>query len=264
VRPRRLALAAALALAGCAPSLSGPAGPIDEGCQWTGRYTGSWVFQEQESIVAYFESTRLDEYRRVLPAVFAMPERPLVRVSFIDFYEMVNGATYLESVIAIAGVHEGRPGFFVVTMPVTDGDSCAGGRAAWGYPKVVRRITLEKSATRYVGVSYAPGGRVPEFGLALEAGGGTGGDETHEVLRHVAPMAGSFTLKDGRVLRFGGGGRPAYELERSAPSVFKVWLGRPTLEFPREPDNLLQRLGAGRALAGYWVRQRARYSIAPS
>lgn len=257
-------LAAAVALAGCAPTLAGQPGPVDERCEWSGRYRGAWVFQEQESIVAYFEATRLDEYRRVLPAVFAMPERPLVRVSVIDFYEMVNGAAYLESVIALAAVHEGRSGWFVVTMPVTNGDSCYGGRSAWGYPKVVRRITLEKGLDRYVGVSYAPGGRVPEFRLTLDAAAGAPGDEAHEVLRHVAPMVGSFTLKDGRVLRFGAGGRPAYDLERAAPSVWKVWLGRPTLEFPREPDNLLQRLGTGRALAGYWVRQRARYSIAPS
>ena len=200
----------------------------------------------------------------MLPASFAMPERPLVFVSVIDFYGMINGATYLESVISVLGLHEGRPGFYIVSMPVTDGDSCAGGRNAFGFPKVVRRITLEGRSNRVVGVSYAPGGRVPEFTLALDGAGGTPGEESHDVLRLVAPMP-TFTLHQGRVLRFGSfsGGRPAYDLERTWPTVWKVWLGHPSLEFSREPDHLLHRLGVGRALAGYWARTRWRSSITP-
>ena len=132
----------------------------------------------------------------MLPEVFAIQGRPLVRVSVIDFYGMSNGPTYLESEIAVAGVHEGQHGFFVVTMPVTDGDSCAGGRAAWGYPKVVRRITLERQRNGYVGVVYAPGGRVPELTLSLDASRGESGAEAMDVLRRVGPMP-SFTLKAG-------------------------------------------------------------------
>ena len=250
-----------LAIAGCAPSISGPPGPIAELCAGTGRYKGAWVYQESERIVAYFGATRLDEYRRVLPASFAMPERPLVFVSVIDFYEMINGATYLESVISVLGLHEGQPGFYIVTMPVTDGDSCWGGRVSFGYPKLVRRITLERRVNRWVGVSYAPGGREPEFTLAL---GGTPGEAAYDVLRLVAPMP-SFTLYGGGVLRFGSftSGRPAYELERWAPTVWKVWLGQPSLEFPREPDHLLHRLGVGQPLAGYFARVRWRSSITP-
>jgi len=249
----------ALAVAGCAPSMSGPPGPIAEECVGTGRYPAPWVYLESERIVAYFEATRLDEYRLVLPEAFAMPERSLVFVSVIDFYEMEKGATYLESVISVLGLHEGQPGFYIVTMPVTDGDSCAGGRMLFGYPKLVRRITLERRVNRWVGVSYAPGGRVPEFTLAL---GGTPGEEAYDVLRLVAPLP-SFTLHQGRVLRFGGLSRPAYELEGWAPTVWKVSLGQPSLEFPREPDHLLHRLGVGRPLAGYWARVRWRSSITP-
>jgi hypothetical protein len=264
VSVRRLLLAAAVALAGCAPSvsMSGPTGPIDERCQWTGRHQGPWVFQEQESIIAFFEATSLEEYRRVLPAIFAMPERPLVRVSVIDFYAMINGATYLESVVSVLGLHQGRAGFFHVTMPVTSGDSCAGGRSTFGYPKIVRRITLERRPHGYVGVLYAAGGLTPQFTLALDTARQPSG-EALEVLRFVAPMPG-FTMKDGRVFRFGGGARPAYELERASPTTWQVRLGQARLEFPREPDQLLERLGVGRALAAYWIRQRARYSITPS
>lgn len=252
-------------MAGCAPSISGPSGPIAEDCVWTSRYKGDWVYQESERIVAYFEATRLDEYRRILPASFAMPERPLVLVSVIDFYEMINGATYLESAISLAGLHEGQPGFYIVTLPVTDGESCAGGLMFLGFPKLVRRITLERRFNRWVGIVYAAGGHGPEFTLTLDGAGGAPGAEASDVLRLAAPMP-SLTLHQGRVLRFGSitAGRPAYELERTWPTVWKVALGKPSLELPREPDHLLHRLGVGRPLAGYWARWRWRYSLTPS
>ncbi len=259
---RRGVLVAALALAACAPatSMTGPAGPIPERCAWTGRYPGAWVFEEEERIVAYFAPTNLEEYRRTLPGAFAMPERPLVRLSVIDFYGMSNGATYLESEISVVGLHRDQPGFFVVTMPVTDGDSCAGGRFGWGYPKLVRRITLERQRNRYVGVVYASGGQVPELTLAFDAVGGNPGGPAMDVLGLVGPMP-NFTLKDGRVLSFGGGRRPVQQLESWAPTVYRVSLGRATLELPREPEHLLRRLGIGQPLAAFWLRQRARYSI---
>ena len=258
-RRRFLRGLSALTLTGCA---SGSVGLMGDGCVQTGRYRGRWVYQESDRVVAYLEATGVEEYRRVLPASFAMPERPLVFVAVRDFYQMENGATYLESEVSVAGLHRGQPGFYVVTMPVTDSDACAFGVMNYGYPKVVRRITLERLSNRFVGVSYASGGRAPEFTLTLDGARGTTGEEAREILRLVAPMP-SFTLHGGGVLRFGGLSRPIYEQEQANPSVFKVLLGQPSLEFPHEPDNLLHRLAVERPLAGFWARVRASYSITP-
>ena len=259
-------LAAAVALAGCAIGAAGfydPA-PLDDPvlgrCAWSGRVTGPFVYQESDLIRAYVEVGDLAAYRRAIPAPFAMPERPLVRVSILDFYAMANGPAYLESEISVLALHEGQPGWLVLTMPVTDGDSCGGGRAAWGYPKIVRRVSLERDADRYVGISYARGGRAPELALTVDAG--EPGETAREVLRFVHPFP-NLTLKDGRIMKFGGLRQPVYELERAAPNVWKVRLGRGRLEFPREPENLPHRLGVGRPLAAYWARLRARYSITP-
>jgi hypothetical protein len=99
-----------------------------------------------------------------------MPSRPLVRVSVLHFYEMVNGPVYHESDISVLAVHEGVPGWFVLKMPVTDGEACAGGRNALGTPKVMRRVTLERASERYVGTSYARDGVAREFTLTLDVG----------------------------------------------------------------------------------------------
>jgi Acetoacetate decarboxylase (ADC) len=250
--------------AAIAPGFYDPV-PLDDPaagrCELSFPATGPYVYQESDDISAYFEAQDLAAYRLAVPAAFAMPQTPLIRVSILDFYGMAVGPAYLEAVVSVLVLHEGRPGWFILTMPVTNGDSCASGRAGWGYPKVVRRVTLERQSERYIGTLYSHGGRAPELSLTLEIG--DPGDAAREVLRAVYGYP-NHTLKDGRVMAFGGLSRPVYELERTAPGVWKVALGQARLQLPRESDTLLQRLGVGRPIAAYWARQRLRYSIRPN
>jgi Acetoacetate decarboxylase (ADC) len=251
---------------GCAPLAPGfyDAAPIEDpglaNCLWSRRFNPPIVYQESDFIRAYFEPADLAAYRQAIPAPFAVPPRPLVRVSVLDFYEMVNGPLYLESEISVLAFHEGQPGWFVLTMPVTDGDACAGGRNALGTPKVMRRITLERGANQYVGTSYARGGRMPEFTLKIDVG--EPGEAARELLRFVSPFPDFYLLR-GRVLKFGGLPRSVVELESVAPGVWKVRLGHARLEFPREQESLLHRLGVGPPLAAYWGQMRLRFTITP-
>jgi hypothetical protein len=263
-------IVAALALAGCATGLSGSAtglydsakvdDPVLGDCVLSGRYKSPIVYQESDHIRGYFEPRDLAAYRQALPARFAMPERPLIRVTVLDFYEMANGPLYLESEISVLAVHQGQPGWFVLTMPVTDGEACLRGRNGLGTPKVMRRITLEREAARYVGTSYARGGRTPELTLTVDVG--ELDDAARDVLRLVAPFPDLMLLR-GNVVKLGGRAQPVYELERVAPNVWKVRLGHARLDFPRDPDNVLHRLGVGRPLAAYWGQVRYRYTLTP-
>jgi hypothetical protein len=252
--------------AGCAPLAPGfyDAAPIDEPgratCVWTRYYTPPIIYQESDFIRGYFEPASLEAYRQALPAPFTMPPRPMVRVSVLDYYEMVNGPVYLESEVSVLALHEGKPGWFVLTMPVTDGDACAGGRYALGTPKVMRRITLERGAEKYVGTSYARGGRTPEFTLNMDVR--EPGESARETLRFVSSFPDFYLLR-GSVLRVGGLPAPADQLERVAPAIWKVRLGEARLEFPHEQDNLIHRLGVGKPLAAYWGRMRYRFTITP-
>ena len=73
----------------------------------------------------------------------------------------------------------------------------------------------------------------------------------------------NLTLRQGRVMKFGGLRQPVEDLARAAPGAWAVRLGEARLAYPPERDNLLHRLGVGRPLAGYWSRLRASYSITP-
>ena len=271
----------ALALAACVPQESPPVGgsapasasgrglydsatlddPSVGRCDWLGR-TRAFVFQESDYIRGYFEATDLDAYRRALPAPFTMPDkppaRPLIRVAFLDFYDMAEGPTYRETEIAVLAMDGAQPGWLPLTLPVTNGVSCVGGRQILGLPKVVRRITLERSAGRYVGTLYAVGAERPQTTLTVEIGEPAEG--TRELLRQYGVFP-QFGLLGGKVLKYGGAGQSYAELMRRGD--YEIGLGRARLEFSPEPENLLNRLGVGAPLASHWSRIRARYTIAP-
>jgi hypothetical protein len=121
---------------------------------------------------------------------------------------------------------------------------------------VVRRITLTRSPERYVGTQYALGGARPEITLTVDVG--EPGPGVRELLRQYGVLP-QFGLLQGRVQRFGGSGAGFAEL--AARGDYQIKLGKAKLEYPADPNNLLQRLGVGAPLAAHWSRIRARYSI---
>src|SRR5712692_7531835 len=264
-RRQFLGAGSALLTAACAPVVSGlyDSAPLDDPvlgrCAYSGRFTGTGTYSYEESdyIRAFFEPGDLAAYRQAILSPLVMPERPLVRVSVIDFYKMAYGSTYLESEISLMALHGHQPGWFLLTMPLTDGDACLGGRTRLGTPKVMRRVTLARGANRYVGTSFGWGGRAPDFTLTVDVG------ERDEAGRDVLRFAllPYLTLLGGRVLQFGGFTRSLEEVERAG--ILTLRHGQARLEFPREPANLLHRLGVGRPLAAHWARLRLRYSITP-
>jgi Acetoacetate decarboxylase (ADC) len=262
----RTVFATALVLCGCAPLAPGfyDAEPIDApgfaSCTWTRRFNPPIIYQESDFIRGFFEPTDLAAYGKAIPAPFAMPPRPLIRVSVIDFYGMVNGPVYRESEVSVLVLRDGRPGWFVLHMPVTDGDACAGGRNALGTPKVMRRITLERGTERYLGTSYARDGETPEFTLSLDVGELDGA--AREALRFATPFP-DYYLLSGRVLTVGGLRQPVDEMAKAVPDIWKIRTGQARLEFPHEPQNLLHRLGVGQPLAAYWGQMHYRYTITP-
>jgi hypothetical protein len=178
----------------------------------------------------------------------------------LHFYGMEIGPIYYESDISVLAVYKGQPGWFVLKMPVTDGDACAGGRNFLGTPKVMRRVTLERGADHYVGTSYARGGVTPEFTLTLDVA--EPGAAAREVLRFVSPFSELYLL-NGQVVRVGGLPASIEDLQSRMPQIWSIRLGQGGLEYSRDEESLLQRLGVGRPLAAYWGRLKYRYSIKP-
>ncbi|MSP76201.1 MAG: hypothetical protein EXR12_08705 [Rhodospirillaceae bacterium] len=226
-------------------------------CAWLGR-ASPFIFQESDYIRGYFEPTNLAAYRQALPVPFTMPARPLIRVAFLDFYEMTEGPTYLEAEVSVLGMDGAQPGWVVLTLPVTNGVACIGGRDILGLAKVVRRVTLQRAANRYVGTLYARGGAKADITLAVEVGESDSG--AAEFLRQYGVYP-QFGLLQGRVLKYGGSGTSFTELARRGD--YQIKLGKARLDYSREPDNLLERLGVGAPLAAHWSRVRVRYTIKP-
>jgi hypothetical protein len=246
-----------LALSGCTKQLEVQPEKTSQ------KYEGALVYLESDRICAFFEVQNLKNYRKLMPRIFKMPERPLCQVTFCDNYKMENGPTYLLSSISILVDHEGTLGLYILTMPETHEEPVRRGVNAYGYPKIVRKVTLESSGERYVGTSYEKDAKTPEFKLTLKVKKTPLGLEEKKFYDFVSPFP-SLTIKGDRVYQFGGGQHPVYNLEKVAPRVWKIRFGEGSIEYPNNPKNLLSQIDLGRCMTGYWSNMRYRYSIAPN
>jgi hypothetical protein len=61
----------------------------------------------------------------------------------------------------------------------------------------------------------------------------------------------------------GGGKYKIYEFEKFAPQIWKVKFGDGSIEYPKDSRNYLSRMALGKCVAGYWLKQRYKYSLTP-
>jgi Acetoacetate decarboxylase (ADC) len=157
-----------------------------------------WSFQGQRGITVAFPPADVGLYRSLLPESFDMPDQPLVAVIVVDYYDVTLPLVpYREGFVALQCEYQGRTGWHVVTMPVDDETSSAGGRSI-GFPKYVAdEITLE------------------------EEGGGWRGRVVHEG-RTVMEVA--FTATGNAAPSTEGGGTVAFQLlpPGEGPAVYEV------------------------------------------
>jgi len=152
-----------------------------------------WSFLGQRGITTAFPPADVELYRALLPEQFDMPEQPLVVVSVVDYYDVTLPLVpYREGFVAIQCKYQGRTGWHVLTMPVDDETSNAGGRAL-GFPKYVAdEITLEKQEGGWIGRVVHEGRTVMEVAFAAEGEPvtATSGGEGPDVFQLVPPGEG--------------------------------------------------------------------------
>jgi len=227
------------------------------------------VFLERESITAFFEITNIDGYKELIPNIFSMPERPLCRVEVINFYKMESAPPYREAALTIlvkfknpkSGLE--MPAWHFLGLTVTSGEALWG--RLGGFPKVLRKVTLERDADKYVGISYSRDGNTPALKLTLEVTKGEPTRDEKRFLDFVTPIEALTILRDGRVINRGsgpGGGKyKIYEFDKISPNVWNIRFGVCSIEYPNDPNNYLARLGIGKSITGYWLRQKSRFKI---
>ena len=250
-------LAAGNPIAAHAQSQSLSDGP----CEWTGKYK-DWVYQERQLITTYAVPVNIAEARRMVPAPFVLAEPARVRISVLDLYEMAVGATYKEAEISLLVRHKDELGWYIATLPVTDGEACGGGVASHGFPKIVRRVTLDRQDDRYVGIMFQHGGQRPEFTLQLTLNDAALTEEARKAMGVLSQLP-SYTMKADVVYRFPGYPRPVDELSSPLQAVFDVRFGYPSVDIAAEPTSVLYRMGIVQPDYGFWMRMRQRYSLNP-
>ena len=228
------------------------------------------IYLEQESIVAYFEVTNINEYKKLIPSIFTMPERPLCRVAVNDFYKMESAPPYLESIIQILVKYKKSQSekeilaWHFLEMPVTT-EEALWGRFTAGYPKVVRKVTFEGYANKYVGTSYGRDGKTVALKLILELKKAKLTPDEKSFLDFISPIQ-HLTIRDDKVFKFaafGGGKYKIYELEKVDPKIWKIEFGDCSIEYPNDPKNYLYRLGIGKFITGYWLKLKYRHTLDP-
>jgi hypothetical protein len=82
-------------------------------------------------------------------------------------------------------------------------------------------------------------------------------------LDFVSPIPG-LTIKSGKAINrgvVGGGKYKIYEFEKIAPHIWNIKFGGRSIEYPNDPNNCLARLGIGKFITGYWLKQKVRFKI---
>jgi len=225
------------------------------------------IYLEKESIIAFFEITDIDGYKKLIPSIFSMPERLVCRVEVVDFYKMESAPPYLEATVAILVKFkkpksgEEIPAWHFLGLSVTSEEALWG--RIGGFPKVLRKVTLESHSNQYVGISYARDGNTPTLKLALELKRGRPTQDEKRFLDFVSPIP-FLTTRDRKVINrgvVGGGKTKIYEFEKVAPQIWNIKFGDCSIEYPRDPNNYLNRLGIGKFITGYWLKQKVRFKI---
>lgn len=130
----------------------------------------------------------------------------------------------------------------------------------------MRKVTLERHENRYVGTSYARDGKTVALKLKLEMKRAELTPDEKGFLGFISNIP-SLSIKDGKVLKWapvGGAKYKIYELEKALSKVYEVRFGNCSIEYSQDPKNYLQRLGVGKCIAGYGLKQKNRYESKPS
>src|SRR5688500_18132228 len=101
-----------------------------------------------KTLVTFYE-TDPDLIRSVLPKPLEMSDTPLVRLNIANV-DMPTGPLGA-SVVSVTCKHEGREGFYDLTMVMTTEQAVVGGRETFGEPKKLGDVQLTREGDRVQG-----------------------------------------------------------------------------------------------------------------
>ena len=111
----------------------------------------TYDFYEAEMLMLAWE-TRLEVARRLLPPPLEPAERPVALAFLANYPETNFSGPYNEGALLLQAGFKGEPGYYCLSMPVSDDYAMAGGREQFGYPKKLARIALRRAGNEVWGM----------------------------------------------------------------------------------------------------------------
>ncbi len=210
-----------------------------------------FIYDEFDQINLYYKTKDIQTYRELLPDVFEMPDEPMVKVFFADYYKMDDTTEpYQEAAIFLLAKYKGKNAWHCLTMPVTSEAARFGGVTYLGYPKILANITIERNVPKYKGELNLNGKTVMVMAHEVQDRAITAEEEQYFKDLTAIP---SLNILNGEVYEPKiGGNQNALEVSRSYPDKFIVKVGKAALTVDRK------------AAGNYSERMAKIYSIAPS
>jgi len=119
-------------------------------------------FYDAEMLWVAWE-TWTEIYQKLIPPPLKPMETPFV-TAFIAHYPRTSfDITYNESALFLLVEHNGEPGLYCLSMPVTNDFAMAGGREIYGYPKKMADISFKRKGSRAGGWTERRGVRFMEL-----------------------------------------------------------------------------------------------------
>ena len=189
-------------------------------------------YQEYDGIMLFYTPKDVAVYRALLPAVFDLPDQPLVEVFFFDFYKMAPWTLdpYQEAGVSLMGTYKGKKIWHCITMPVTSDTARINGIRNQGYPKVLADVAFVRKDPLFSGILKAKGKTIME--LTLNTEGRTVGPGERDWFVHLTGIP-SLNLLNGKLIdpmpRLGEARVNILDLSEKYPRVFRVQVGKASL-----------------------------------
>lgn len=205
---------------------------------------GRYTYHEFDGINVFYKTDNMTAYRELLPAVFDIPEEPLVWAFVTDYYKMDRATQpYKEAAIFLLAKYKGEEVWHCITMPVTSDEARLGGIYYLGYPKIMGEVSLERGASSFTGTLTLKGRTV--MTITCEMRNNEPGKAEEEWFRKLAGIR-NLNLLNGQVFEPKFGNRVnLLETSRMFPDKFIVKVGKAKMMLDPEAAGLQTRQLAG-------------------
>ncbi len=223
----------------------------------------AYNYQEHDGIVAFYETSDKDLYRKLLPKEFDMPNRLLVHLFVMDFYKINSKAQpYKEVSISLLAKHDGKEVWHCIFMPVSSRHSMIAGQRALGLPKTIGNIQFKRDNQSFTGEVVDNQNRRVQFVLNTNNYKLSKAEEQSIKDLNSLPK---ISLLNGKAIQITRSGRQGNIIDASKhyPERIKVQGGRANISFDHKSIGKAHPfdLKAVKIIASYYIHNKIPFRL---